>query len=73
MKKDEYKKKVKYLQELIGKLNYIKSRRRIDLEFPVSKIARLVLYQHKKVFEIIEKLLITKITGYRKDKNNVNY
>ena len=57
MKKDEYKKKVKYLQELIGKLNYIRSRGRIDLEFPVSKIARLVLYPHKKVFEIIEKIL----------------
>ena len=73
MKKDEYKNKVKYLQELIGKLNYIRSRGRIDLEFPVSKIARLVLYQHKKVFEIIEKLLITKINEYRKDKYNINY
>ena len=57
MSKDEYKKKVKYLQQVIGELNYIRSRGRIDLEFPVGKIARLVLYPHKKVFEIIEKIL----------------
>lgn len=57
LEKNEYKKKVKYLQELIGKLNYIRSRGRIDLEFAVSKVARLVLYPHKKVIEATEKIL----------------
>ncbi|KAK5960334.1 uncharacterized protein PWA37_002408 [Arxiozyma heterogenica] len=57
MTKDECKKKVRYLQELIGKLNYIRSRGRIDIEFAVSKMAQLVLYPHKKVIEITEQIL----------------
>lgn len=57
MTKEEYKKKVRYLQELIGKLNYIRSRGRIDIECAVSKMARLVLYPHKKVIELTEQIL----------------
>ena len=57
LEKKDYKKRVKYLQELIGKLNYIRSRGRIDIEFAVGKVARLVLYPHDKVIKAAEKIL----------------
>lgn len=44
---DEYKQKVKYLRELNGRLNYIRSRGRLGIEFAVSKVARLTLNPHK--------------------------
>ncbi|CCK73020.1 Ty1/Copia family ribonuclease HI KNAG_0M01670 [Huiozyma naganishii CBS 8797] len=54
--KTEYKRKVKYLQELIGKLNYVRSRGRLDIEFAVRKSCQLVLYPHPKVIEATEKI-----------------
>lgn len=57
MELKEYKEKVKYLQKIIGQLNYIRGRGRIDIEFSLGKLARLVLYPHKKVIDAAHKLL----------------
>lgn len=80
MSKSEYKQKVKYLQELIGKLNYVRSRGRVDIEFAVGKMARLVLYPHKRVIETTEKILKylytnkeIKMKFTRERNNNNNY
>ena len=40
----EFKRRVTYLQEPVGKLNHIRSRGRLDIKFALGKISTLVLY-----------------------------
>ncbi|EDO15641.1 Tkp4 protein [Vanderwaltozyma polyspora DSM 70294] len=55
--KQKLKQKVKFLAEIEGKLNYMRTRGRLDLEFAVGKLARLVLDPHERVIEAAHKLL----------------
>lgn len=55
--KEDYKRRVKYLQEIIGKLNYIRSRGRIDIEYAVGKLARLAMYPHDNVIKAAMRIL----------------
>ncbi len=57
MDKSTLKEKIKRLQVLIGKLNYIRTRRRLDIEFALGKLLRLVLFPHPKVIKAGKKLL----------------
>ena len=43
----ELKKRIKKAQRLIGILNYIRTRGRIDIEYALGKISRFALYQTK--------------------------
>ncbi|CCH61730.1 hypothetical protein TBLA_0F01880 [Henningerozyma blattae CBS 6284] len=69
MNKTEYKEKVKYIQKSIGKLNYLRTRGRLDLKFAVSKIARFALYPHVKVIKAVDRLI--KCTYVKRDLNVV--
>ena len=53
----EVKKKIKKAQRLIGILNYIRTRGRIDIEYALGKISRFALYPHEKVFTALRKIL----------------
>ncbi|CCH59369.1 hypothetical protein TBLA_0B05400 [Henningerozyma blattae CBS 6284] len=69
MNKTEHKEKVKYIQKSIGKLNYLRTRGRLDLEFAVSNIARFALYPHVKVIKTVDRLI--KYTYVKRDLNVV--
>ena len=69
---NEKKKKKKELQQIIGIVNYIRSRCRSDIEFATNKLARLVEFPTAKVFymgyKILKYLFLTKdlaLTFYR--------
>ena len=53
----ELKKRIKKAQRLIGTLNYIRTRGRIDIEYALGKISRFAVYPHEKVFVALRKLL----------------
>ena len=53
----ELKKRIKKAQRLIGMLNYVRARGRIDIEYTLEKISRFALYPHEKVFVTLRKLL----------------
>ena len=53
----ELKKRIKKAQRLIGILNYIRTRGRIDIEHTLGKISRFALYPHEKAFVALRKLL----------------
>lgn len=55
--KSTLKEKIKWLQVLIGKLNYIRTRGRLDIEFALGKLLRLVLFPHPKVIKAVKTLL----------------
>lgn len=57
MEKSTLKEKIKWLQVLIGKLNYIRTRGRLDIEFALGKLLRLVLFPHPKVIKAVKTLL----------------
>ena len=79
MNKSTLKAKIKWLQVLIGKLNYIRTRGRLDIEFALGKLSRLVLFPHPKVIRAAKKLLKyvydtrdIGITLKRDDKNSLD-
>ena len=53
----ELKKRIKKAQRLIGTLNYIRTRGRVDIEYALGKISRFAVYPHEKVFVALRKLL----------------
>ena len=55
--KEDFKRKVRQTQRLIGILNYIRTRGRIDIEFALGKISRFTLYPHEKVFRALRRIL----------------
>ena len=57
LSENELKREVKWLQEKLGRLNYIRTHGRPDIEFAVGKIARYVLYPHKKVINAVNKII----------------
>ena len=57
LSKVELKKKIKMLQEKIGRLNYVRTHGRVDIEFAVAKIARFVLFPHKKVVSAVGRII----------------
>ncbi|KAK5963337.1 uncharacterized protein PWA37_004461 [Arxiozyma heterogenica] len=67
MEKSTLKEKIKWLQVLIGKLNYIRTRGRLDIEFALGKLLRLVLFPHPKVIKAVKKLLKY---VYKRDEEN---
>ena len=56
---------IKDLQEKIGRLNYIRTHGRADIEFAVAKIARYVLYPHKKIVNAVNRII--RYLHYTKD------
>ena len=57
LSENELKREIKGLQEKSGRLNYIRTHSRPDIEFAVGKIARYVLYSHKKVIIAVNKII----------------
>ena len=57
LSENELKREVKRLQEKLGRLNYIRTHDRPDIEFAVGKIARYVVYPHKKVIDAVNKII----------------
>ena len=57
LSENELKREVKRLQEKLGRLNYIRTHDRPDIEFAVGKIARYVLYPHKQVINAVNKII----------------
>ena len=57
LSENELKKGIKGLQEKLGRLNYIRTHGRPDIEFAVGKIARYVLYPHKQVINAVNKII----------------
>lgn len=55
--KSTLKEKIKWLQVLIGKHNYIKTRGRLDIKFALGKLSHLVLVFHPKVIKVAKKIL----------------
>ena len=58
LSKKDLKKGIKMLQEKIGRLNYIRTHGRPDIEFAVAKIARYVLYPHEKVSNAVDRIIL---------------
>lgn len=54
----ELKDGIKRMQKIVGKPNYIRTMGRLDIDFTAGKLTRLVLYSHKKVMKMAEKLLM---------------
>ena len=57
LSENELKREVKRLQGKLGRLNYIRTHGWPDIEFAVGKVARYVVYPHKKVIDAVNKII----------------
>ena len=76
--KEDFKRKVRQTQRLIGILNYIRTRGRIDIDFALGRISRFALYPHEKVFRALRRILkyVVRTKDYQitlnRDRNKEN-